>query len=85
MTETIEGFECERHDDVGVRQAVHLQSGIVATYRERDFTLQAYMILPAAVLYWLIKPQLRSAYAQGWSDRNGQLDGATMPRIYEDE
>jgi hypothetical protein len=41
--------------------------------------------VPPLVLLWLMKPLLRSAYAQGWADRNGQLDGAEMPRIYEDQ
>jgi hypothetical protein len=40
--------------------------------------------VPTRVLGWLIKPMLRTAYAEGWSDRNGQLDGAGMPRVYED-
>jgi len=41
--------------------------------------------VPTSVLRWLIKPLLRTAYAEGWADRNGQLDGAEMPDVYKDQ
>jgi len=77
---TISGWECWERED-RVRQAREKISLATVTWSfERGLGGTTHGV-PTAVLGWLIKPLLRTAYAKGWAYRNGQLDGAEIPPI----
>lgn len=80
----INGWECWVRED-GTRQILEKATLATMTWSFESGVGAAAHGVPTAVLGWLIKPLLRTAYAEGWADRNGQLDGAAMPAVYEDQ
>lgn len=87
--EVIDGWECwVRETGVRVARQSQLKLGEVPAVVSWSFERGlggANAWVPTTVLGWLIKPLLRTAYAEGWSDRNGQLDGSAMPEVYKDQ
>lgn len=82
--ETIAGWSCWVNDR-GQRQVREQISLATATWSFKTGLSSVPSGMPTRVLGWLVKPLLRTAYAEGWSDRNGQLDGSEMPEVYKDE
>ncbi len=80
-TKLVDGWECTVLQS-GARMAE--KDGHRVFFEANELRFYHPNFVPWGVVEWLTKPLLRSAYAQGWADRNGQLDGAEMPRIYED-
>ncbi len=79
--ELISGWECWVNER-GQRQVREQISLDTVTWSFQSGLSAARKGIPTRVLGWLIRPLLRTAYVEGWNDRNGSLDGAEIPDVY---
>lgn len=80
IREAIDGWKCWVDGEYRIAESAFS----VASWSFEGGLTGGMRQVPTRVLGWLVKPLLRTAYAEGWSDRNGQLDGSEMPEVYKD-